>query len=178
VCACVGVPGRVLTCSLAYPAWNLCAPCCDVICGFCFRHIFSTSHKREKLLKIKCVFWFSPQLLSKTFLIIRRMWRHIVINVKTSWCKLSVIRVGFEFNMKFLDRFSGTNSNIKFHQNPSSGSRVVPYGRTDMKKPIVAFRNFAKVLEICNLQLIHWVIMFLNDCEVPEKDHVFCFVLV
>jgi len=40
------------------------------------------------------------------------------------------------------------SSNIKFHENPSSGSRVVPcgraYGRTDMTKISVAFRNFAK----------------------------------
>jgi hypothetical protein len=31
---------------------------------------------------------------------------------------------------------------MKFHQNPSSGSRFVPRGQTDMKL-IVAFRNFA-----------------------------------
>jgi hypothetical protein len=48
-------------------------------------------------------------------------------------------------------------SNIKFHENPFSGSRVVPCGRTDgqtdrrnidrptdMTKLIVTFRNFAK----------------------------------
>jgi hypothetical protein len=34
-------------------------------------------------------------------------------------------------------------SNIKFHQNPSSGSRVVPHGETDMTKLTVAFCNFA-----------------------------------
>ena len=33
--------------------------------------------------------------------------------------------------------------NIKFHQNPSSGSRVVASGQTDMTKLIVASRNFA-----------------------------------
>ena len=32
--------------------------------------------------------------------------------------------------------------NIKLHQNPSSGSRVVPCGRTDVTKLIVIFRNF------------------------------------
>jgi hypothetical protein len=31
-------------------------------------------------------------------------------------------------------------SNIKFHENPSSGSRVVP---RDMMKLLVAFRNFS-----------------------------------
>ena len=51
-------------------------------------------------------------------------------------------------NLNFLDIFS---KNIKisiFHENPSSGSRVVRCGqrerRTDMTTLIVAFRNFAK----------------------------------
>ena len=34
-------------------------------------------------------------------------------------------------------------SNLKFHENPSSGSRIVPCGQTDMTKPIVAIRNLA-----------------------------------
>jgi hypothetical protein len=41
---------------------------------------------------------------------------------------------------------------MKFHENPSSGSRVVPCGqtdgRTDMKKLIVAFRKFENALTI------------------------------
>jgi len=35
------------------------------------------------------------------------------------------------------------SSNIKFHKNPSSVSRAVPYRRTDITKLIVAFHNFA-----------------------------------
>jgi hypothetical protein len=38
------------------------------------------------------------------------------------------------------------HSNTKFHENHSSGSRVVPCGRTDMAKLIVAFR---KILPTC-----------------------------
>jgi len=34
------------------------------------------------------------------------------------------------------------NSNIKFHKNPSSGSRIVRCGQADMKKLTVAFRSF------------------------------------
>jgi hypothetical protein len=42
--------------------------------------------------------------------------------------------------------------NTKFHENPSSGSRVVSCGRTDrrttdMSKLIVAFRTFANALK-------------------------------
>jgi len=32
---------------------------------------------------------------------------------------------------------------IKFHKNPSSGSRIVPCGQTDMMKLRVVLRNFA-----------------------------------
>ena len=35
------------------------------------------------------------------------------------------------------------SSNIKFHENPSSGSWIDPCGRTDTTKLIVAFRKFA-----------------------------------
>jgi hypothetical protein len=61
---------------------------------------FSTlSHKRhdfgKKLLNIKCVFCFSVQLLSETFLIIRRIERDIIINVHRSSCKVPVIVVRF-----------------------------------------------------------------------------------
>jgi hypothetical protein len=33
-------------------------------------------------------------------------------------------------------------SNIKFHENTFSGNLVVPCGRTDMTRLVVAFRNF------------------------------------
>jgi len=35
------------------------------------------------------------------------------------------------------------NTDIKFHENPSGGSRVVACGQTDMLELTVAFRNFA-----------------------------------
>jgi len=48
-----------------------------------------------------------------------------------------------EFSRQIFEKYS----NINFHENPSSGSRVVPSGgRTDMMKLIVAFRDFANEL--------------------------------
>jgi len=54
-----------------------------------------------------------------------------------------------EFSTEIFEKFSNT----KFHENPSSGSRIVPYGRTDgrrrtdrltiTKNLTVSFRNFA-----------------------------------
>ena len=54
------------------------------------------------------------------------------------------ILIKLEFSPQILEKYS----NIKFHENPSSGSRVVPLGRangrTDMTMLTVAYRNFAK----------------------------------
>jgi hypothetical protein len=51
------------------------------------------------------------------------------------------------FSQQIFEKYS----NIKFHENPSCGSRVVPCGkmdgRTDLMKLIVAFRNFANALK-------------------------------
>ena len=46
-----------------------------------FFHIISWTARfsGKKLLNTKCVFWFSPQLLSETFLILRRIHRHVFI---------------------------------------------------------------------------------------------------
>jgi len=44
-----------------------------------------------------------------------------------------------EFQRQIFEKYS----KIKFHENPSSGSRVVPWGRADITTLIVAFRSFA-----------------------------------
>jgi len=49
--------------------------------------------------------------------------------------------------IEFLRQIFAKYPNIKFHENPSNGSRAVPFGRTDRRRDmaqfIVAFRNFA-----------------------------------
>ena len=49
--------------------------------------------------------------------------------------------------LEFLERFSKNSQISNFIKNPSIGSRVVPCGRTNMTKLIVAFRNFANAPE-------------------------------
>ena len=95
----MGVCTLVLMCSLAYPACNAYTPCCDVICGLCRHHIIRHYHINGtvfgKVTDYKMCSDFSLQLLSRTFQILKRIWRNIVINVKTYSCKVPVILVGF-----------------------------------------------------------------------------------
>ena len=57
-----------------------------------------------------------------------------------------------EFSQQIFEKFS----NIKFHENPSSGSRVVPWAKTDGQtwRSWVPFRNFADAHKNCNCFLL------------------------
>ena len=59
----------------------------------------------------------------------------------------------FEFSRQIFEKYS----NIKFHENPSSGSRVVPCGptdgRTDTAMLVVVFRNFANASKKATVSL-------------------------
>jgi hypothetical protein len=137
VYTCVWVPGRVGACMYPYSSIML------RVCAMFWRHFwplwlhqtFRSYFKNgaifgKKLLKIKCVYWFSLQILFKTFLILRRIKRDIVINVKTfTWSNRYSCRIliKFEFSRLIIEE----SLNIEFYQNPPSGSRVVPCEQTD-----------------------------------------------
>jgi hypothetical protein len=124
------------------------------------------------LLNIKCVFWFSVQLLSETFLILRRIQRDIIINVHRSLCKLPLLLSDFNETWIFSTDFrKKKSSNIKFYENPSIVSRVVPCGRTDMTKLIVAFRNFANAPKNVGSRFLQHVGRYVPNCtESHRKD--------
>jgi hypothetical protein len=72
-----------------------------------------------------------------------------------------------EFSRQLVEK----HSNIKFHENPSSGSRVVSCGlvdgQTDMTKLIFAFRNFTKAAkkklgQKISLKCIHFGLFIFN----------------
>jgi hypothetical protein len=117
----------------------------------------SQDFKEKKFWNIICVFIFS-QLLSEILFIKSRIQRGIIINVYTSSCKLpdfnktSIFLRGSVYmlllttvNNLLTWRWPNTAetcrhrrcnklryySNTKFHDSPSSGSRVVPCGKRD-----------------------------------------------
>ena len=93
--------------------------------GFSENSYFEFSKK--KLSTIICVLWFRLQLLSEGFLILllRRTERDLIKIISWYSCKVSIILVRFEWKLNFFELLSKI-SNIKFHENPSSGSPVVP----------------------------------------------------
>jgi hypothetical protein len=60
-----------------------------------------------------------------------------------------------EFILKILEKYINT----KFQENPSCGSQVVPWvrtdGQTDMKKLTVVFRNFANAPNIHTFRVLN-----------------------
>jgi hypothetical protein len=116
----------------------------------CFYTIFPHYLKKvrfsEKLLNIKCVFSFTLNFLSETFLILRKDEQDI-INVHMYSRKAPVNSCQISMKLKFSKQSFEKYSNIIFHGTPSSGSRVVPRWRRDGRKYMIkltdAFRNFA-----------------------------------
>ena len=75
-----------------------------------------------------------------------------------------------DFNESFLDRFKKKNSNIKFYENPSvqwqPNISLRTDGRTNVKKLMVAFRNFAnspKKASLCGIS--NFRVMYSVNCE-------------
>ena len=114
------------------------------------QYFSSLSHKRHdfrrQIIEYKTCCNFSLQILSETFLILRRSERDMKtckLAFMYSTCYSCQILMNLEFSRQGFEKLL----NVKFHADPLSGSRVVPFGRTDvtsdMTKLIVALRNFA-----------------------------------
>ena len=81
----------VCLCSLGYPACTISSVACPAL-----KYLYTLSHKRhnfrkEKLLNVKFVFWFSLQLSSETFPILRIIGKYKIKNMDRSSCKVPVI---------------------------------------------------------------------------------------
>jgi hypothetical protein len=101
---------------------------------------FSTLHHkqhcfRKSFMNIKFVFLLSLQILSEKIFPLRRNERDMIKYVYWSSCKVSVILVSL-MKLEFSRQIFKKCSDIKFHENPSIGNRVVPSGRTDGRTDI------------------------------------------
>jgi hypothetical protein len=111
-----------------------------------FFHIKQHDFRKKKLLDIKCVIWFSLQLLSEKFLIPTRIVRDMI--KKSCRSPLEYPLFLSDFNKSWI--FSTGFRKVLRYQiswksvqwQPSCSMRAD--GWTDMTKLIVAFRNFAK----------------------------------
>ena len=153
VCVCVWCMGTGVclhACSLTYPA-SKAPPYCHIR-SLWFHHIFRhylindaifgekvTEHKMCALVSSTVFIWnisLSKYNLEKYCQACENIFMR-------SYCRQILTKFDFSLQIFFLK-----SSNIKFYENPSSESRVVPCGRTDgrtdMTQLIVAFRNFAK----------------------------------
>jgi hypothetical protein len=89
-----------------------------VICGLSgstvYFHIISqTARFRGGLLNMKCEFWISLQILSESFLILRRIWRDMI--KKVYWCTSTRYSCQILIKLVFSRKIFEKCSNIKFH---------------------------------------------------------------
>ena len=174
----------VCVCSLSYPVCTSIAHATYIVmCPVWLYHIsphylIKGTTFGKMLLNIKYVFWFSLQSLSETLLILRRIQRDIMIIALHIMYPLFLS--DFDEAWIFPTDFQ-KYSNIKFHENPSNGSRVVPCGRTDGRrgrqtdrtKLIVAFRNFTNAP---NKVLIFCYNNYCVECKTTYKERRFSFI--
>jgi hypothetical protein len=163
----------VCVCSLCYPAWNAHAPYCHLWPAWFYNNIphYLTNGTifGKHVMDTKYFVWFPLQVLSDTFLILRRNEWDVIKNVYFSSCKIPAIPVRFYW-YKFSQQIFEKYSYITFNENPSSGRRVVPWGQTSGRtdgqtdrridrdgEAKIAFRNFAIAPRKKGYQYYLWV---------------------
>ena len=157
--------------SLSYLACTALAPYCQLPCPdlHCFFLYLIHGTILKKLLNIKCVFWFSLQLLSKTFLILRRTERGMIISVYRSSCKVPVIIVRFNetgiFYTDFRRILKYQISWKSIYWEPSCS--MLTGGQTNMTKLNSCFSQFCE-----SIKTLHYAYAVCH-CETHDQQLLF-----
>jgi hypothetical protein len=146
--------------SLIYPTYNAHAPYSRLWPAplhIIFPHyLINVTIFVKTLLNTKCLFWFSLQLLSETFLIQTRIERDVVKNVCWYAWKIPVIPARLKNNLRNLDRVSkNIQISIFIKIRPVVAQLFRVHRRTDMTQLTILYRNFAnppKSAVECNRQ--------------------------
>jgi len=147
-------------CSHRYPACNVHASYCHlwpVRLYIIFPHyVINGKIFETKILDLKCVFFlFSLQLLSETFLILRRTDQDKIKNIYWYFVKYPLFLSDFNERLIFSSEFREILKKISnFMENRSLRATLFHVDlrtdwRTDMTELIFAFRNFAKARKWC-----------------------------
>ena len=158
-----------------HPTCNAYVPCCHLWTARLYKifsyYLINGTIIEKKLLGLKCAFWFSLKFLSGTFFILRRIERDMIKNVYWSSCKVPVI-IKPEFSRQIFEK----SWNVKYHKNPSSGSRRVPRWQTDRRdEAIVAFRNIANAPKNVSIIVVNRIRIWSAFGKDKSKGRKKCF---
>jgi hypothetical protein len=90
-------------------------------------------------------------------------------------CLIGLLHVKYpsfssDFNVTWIFSTDFWKLHINFHENPSSGRRVVPCEQTDMTKLIVAFRNFANAPKTSQLLMYREIIAVCSQIHTKHTN--------
>jgi hypothetical protein len=128
----------VRVCSLRSPACNAHEPHCHLwpVClynsfpQYLTKGTIFEKKKKKKLMKIKSVLIFSTTFV-RNISHYKKKWARYDYKCTKVFRQSSRYSCQILMTFEFPQQIFGKCSNIKFHENPSRGSRVVPCGRTE-----------------------------------------------
>jgi len=124
--------------------------------------INSTNFGRN-LLNVKCVFWFSLQFASETFLIVQRIQRDVIIKVHTFSCKVPHYACHILMELEFSQQIFKISKKPNLLTNQPMGAELFHEDeQTDILKLTVAFVILWMRLKREHTTTIHNLLVYLS----------------